>query len=434
MSSNGPITSLVHMPNDSPANAMELFDIEPVHATTSPHLRPEPTGTSRKRFKRNKVVDLLAETIRLASYDDVERLSKNENKLLETEQRLESDITTVLDKTNTIIASFTDQSAKLSQLYKSEAFIKEALQQVLMDKKDTVNRLNQLIISMEILSDVEVEFASFASILSLILTMIDEIADAIDATLSQTVHPSILPSKSIKSKIPFETQASIMTPQVRSYMTPAESYIEYRLTEYHMSFTVFHVAALPISHPTAASTYIEFDLTNPFVASNSLAETFIFTHGECNVNLGFTVCDPALVRIHTRPRECAEALLDPRTTTIQICMDNMLAAKFPPAQKAIARRQADSIPLRIFSFRAETGAVQCGPNFTREATNISKGYTDVIIPPDCVLYTSDLKLLSPTPTTDVTDVTVSARIPNITDTLNDMFKELSIIHSQNMTE
>ena len=434
MSRDGPITSLVHMPNDSPAKAMELFDIKTVHATTSPHIRPETTNINRQRVKRNKVVDLLAETIGLASYDDVERLSKNEDKLLETEQRLEDDITTVLDKTNTIIASFTDQSAKLSQLYKSEASIKEALQQVLLDEKDTVNRLNQLIISMEILSDVEVEFSSFASILSLIPTMIDEIADAIDATLSQTVHPSILPSESIKAKIPFETQASIMTPYVRSYMTPAESYIEYRLTEYHMSFTVFHVAALPISHPTAANTYIEFDLTNPFVASNSLAETFIFTHGECNVRRGFTICDPALVRIHTRPRECAEALLDPRTTNIQICMDNMLAAKSPPAQKAIARKQADAIALRIFSFRADTGAVQCGPNFTREATNISKGYTDVIIPPDCVLYTSDLKLLSPTPTTDVTDVTVSAKIPNITDILNDMFDELSVIHSQNMTQ
>ena len=112
----------------------------------------------------------------------------------------------------------------------------------------------------------------------------------------------------------------------------------------------------------------------------------------------------------------------------------MLAAKFPPAQKAIAKKQADAITLRIFSFRADTGAVQCGPNFTREATNISKGYTDVIIPPDCVLYTSDLKLLSPTPTTDVTDVTVSAKIPNITDILNDMFDELSVIHSQNMTQ
>ena len=93
---------------------------------------------------------------------------------------------------------------------------------MLLDEKDTVNRLNQLIISMEILSDVEVEFASFASIPSLIPTMIDEIANAIDATLSQTVHPSILPPELIKAKIPYETQASIMTPQVRSYMTPAE--------------------------------------------------------------------------------------------------------------------------------------------------------------------------------------------------------------------
>ncbi len=41
----------------------------------------------------------LAETIGLASYDDVERLSKNEDKLLETEQRLEDDIRLVYDAT-----------------------------------------------------------------------------------------------------------------------------------------------------------------------------------------------------------------------------------------------------------------------------------------------------------------------------------------------
>ena len=72
---------------------------------------------------------------------------------------------------------------------------------------------------MEILSDVMVEFASFSSILSLIPPMMDEIANAIDATLPQTVHPSILPTESIKVRIPYETQASIMTPQERSYMT-----------------------------------------------------------------------------------------------------------------------------------------------------------------------------------------------------------------------
>ena len=58
----------------------------------------------------------------------------------------------------------------------------------------------------------------------------------------------------------------------------------------------------------------------------------------------------------------------------------------------------------------------------------------MIIPSDCVLYTSDLKLLSPTPTTDVTDVKVSSRIPNIKDILNNMFDELSIVHGQNMMQ
>lgn len=112
----------------------------------------------------------------------------------------------------------------------------------------------------------------------------------------------------------------------------------------------------------------------------------------------------------------------------------MLASRSPPAQKAITRRQADSTPVGIFSPPINTGAVQRGPNFTKNLTIISKGYTNVIIPPDCVLYTSNLKVISPAPTKDVTDVKILSHIQNITDILNNLFVDLSVVHGQNMTK
>ncbi len=75
--------------------------------------KEEPTDHIRQ--KRSKLMDVLADTIGLASYEDVQRLTHNEEILLSSEKRLEKEMTNIVDKTNTVIASFTEQSAKLSR-------------------------------------------------------------------------------------------------------------------------------------------------------------------------------------------------------------------------------------------------------------------------------------------------------------------------------
>jgi len=99
---------------------------------------------------------------------------------------------------------------------------------MLQDERDVIVKLNHLVVSTEIFSDVIIEFSSFASILSLVPQLITEIETAVDAVITQSVHPNILPMDTIKKKIPYRTKPSVLTPYIKAYLQPSGSYIEYR--------------------------------------------------------------------------------------------------------------------------------------------------------------------------------------------------------------
>ena len=383
------------------------------------------------RQKRNKLTEVLWDTIGIASYEEVQRIQQNEEALLLTEKRLEKEVTTIVDKTNAVISSFTEQSSKLAQLYKSEADVQDALKVLLEEERDTMLQLNKLVAGLEIVSDVIVEFSSFQSVLALIPQLITEVDSAIDAILSKTIHPAILPMESVKEKIPTQTKVSMLTPSVRSYMTPATAYIEYCLTEYYPAFALFHVSALPLKHPRVQDAYIEFDIPTPIVGMNSMSETFLYTPGECTQTKGITVCPPSLVQIHTKPTQCVEVLLQPLIGNIGICLEEMYTSKIPPHQRAIYLPAKNIV--RIFSPFKDNGSTQCGATFARDTLSIAQGYTDISITKSCAVYTSQLKLVSPDLEKDNTEIENSASVPDMSSLLDDLFSDLSTVHGKNMT-
>ncbi|WP_371079050.1 hypothetical protein, partial [Salmonella enterica] len=111
----------------------------------------------------------------LASAEDMKKMKENEDEIVNAETKIQEEMTTILAKTNTIVSSFTEQADKMSKLYLSETELKDALKKVLQDERDTVAKLNQIVVSIEILSDVQIEFSSFQSMLALLPHLLEDI-------------------------------------------------------------------------------------------------------------------------------------------------------------------------------------------------------------------------------------------------------------------
>jgi hypothetical protein len=118
-----------------------------------------PTPSTRQ--KRSKWADFWAGVTGLATQDAVKTLDDNEGEIANAERKIQEEMTTILAKTNSIVSSFTDQADKMSKLYQTESEPKDALKNVLRDEKDTMAKLNNIVVSIEILSDVQIEFSSF---------------------------------------------------------------------------------------------------------------------------------------------------------------------------------------------------------------------------------------------------------------------------------
>ena len=285
---------------------------------------------------------------------------------------------------------------------------------------------------MEILSDVQVEFSSFQSMLALLPHLLEDIEHAVDSVTGQTMHSSLLPTESIKRKIPQQTRVSILTPLVKAFMTPQESYIEYKLAEYLPAFDIRHVVALPVvDFINNNDHYLDFDLEHHLVAINGLRETFIYTPGICREILGYTICPPQNIELHTKPRYCSEALLQLSTENLKLCLDNMYLSKNVNSQKYIFTQGLSKV--RLFSPFNDSASTLCGSNFTKDVMPIRIGYTDIATNSECTVFTSQMKILSPIPPSDDTEVKVQFFLPNMTMIMDNLMNELEVVHAMNLT-
>jgi hypothetical protein len=261
---------------------------------------------------------------------------------------------------------------------------------------------------------------------------LEDIEHAVDAVISQTIHSSLLPVESIKKKIPLQTRVSILTPIIKAFMSPSESYIEYKLAEYHPAFNIHHVVALPMQNvQTEDGGYLEFDLEEPLVALNGMGESFVYIPGICQDRLGFTVCPSHQIEVHTKPIYCVEALVQLTVESLNICLKSMYIARTIPNQRFIYLE--DFTKVRLFSPFQDAASTLCGANFTRNISTIAPGYTDIMTNSDCTVYTSQMKILSPVPPSDETTIQVDFFIPNMTAIMDSLMDDIEVVHALNLS-
>jgi hypothetical protein len=293
-------------------------------------------------------------------------------------------------------------------------------------------KLNNIVVSIEILSDVQIEFSSFQSMLALLPHLLEDIEHAVDSVTSQTMHSSLLPTESIKKKIPQQTVVSLLTPVIKAFMTTQKSYIEFKLTEYMPAFEIHNIIALPVVDFIHNSDhYLDFDLQYDLVAINNQHETFIYEPGVCVENHGYNICPPQNIEIHLQPRYCAEALLQLSRDNLKICLQDMLISKNMNFQRYIFTQGLSRI--RLFSPFKDTASTLCGSNFTKDVVQIQIGYTDIATNSECTVYTSQMKILSPVPPADDTEIKVDFFVPNMTMIMDTLMNEIEIVHAMNLS-
>ena len=114
----------------------------------------------------------------LATQTDLNILNANEVKMRIEEEKTQKELKTIETKTQNIIQIIDEQSIKMAKLYSDEAEVKQAIKKVLKEEQDVIMQLAKLTTSMEIQSDISIEYAAFSNALSLIPHMLHEIEKA----------------------------------------------------------------------------------------------------------------------------------------------------------------------------------------------------------------------------------------------------------------
>uniref|UniRef100_UPI0035238540 hypothetical protein n=1 Tax=Salmonella enterica TaxID=28901 RepID=UPI0035238540 len=78
---------------------------------------PNTLALPTNRSKRETFWELVVNYAGLATKENIDLLTTNEHILADNEKKMEKQIETVMTKTNAIVTSFTEQAAKLSELY-----------------------------------------------------------------------------------------------------------------------------------------------------------------------------------------------------------------------------------------------------------------------------------------------------------------------------
>ncbi len=93
------------------------------------------------------------------------------------EERTQKELKTIETKTQNIIQIIDEQAVKMAKLYSDEAEVKQAIKIVLKEEQDVIMQIAQLTASMEIQSDISIEYAAFSNALNLIPHMLHEIEE-----------------------------------------------------------------------------------------------------------------------------------------------------------------------------------------------------------------------------------------------------------------
>jgi hypothetical protein len=243
----------------------------------------------------------------LAQESDIDRIHSNEQNIIASEQILSNKIIQIQAQSKAILTSLKDQSTKISSLYNDELAIKKALKDLLADTSNTMNQLNMVVTSIEILSDISIEVNAIFATIDLLPQLVNELHDALLAISTQALTEKIVPAEDISAKIPIHRRESIQSCKIMPTIEADAFKLYIYIPEYYNAFQLQHIRTIPYSQ-SQGDNYNTLNIESDTVASNNQRETFLYNANYCTVQNTVTICDSQMITVHSVPVTCAEAL------------------------------------------------------------------------------------------------------------------------------
>ncbi len=392
--------------------------------TNPPHVQ------TLSRKKRHWLSQAFSDLTGLATQTDLNILNANEEKMRLEEEKTQKELKTIETKTQNIIQIIDEQAVKMAKLYSDEAEVKQAIKIVLKEEQDVIMQIAQLTASMEIQSDISIEYAAFSNALSLIPHMLHEIEESLLAVTNQAIYPSLLPAESILKKIPFYSKQSILSATVSAVISSKMNTIEISVPEFINPFTVCFIKTIPLAHNTTNRMYATLPLENKYVAVDPAGSTFLYKPETCTTKNTVTTCNPAMLEIHKEAQTCVEALMSPSQIGAEKCVKAMKMEKVN--QQSYIYKTENTI-IRIFSPFPDNASTLCGHILNQNAGTIKEGYSDLSFKSDCVLYTSQLVIYSPYKPTIEETIKPLLSTPDLSMEIESLLSDIHEVHKINLT-
>jgi len=366
-------------PNSIPTTTTEQPTINFLELLNRPTNPPHTQVLSRK--KRHWLSQAFSDLTGLATQTDLNILNANEEKMRLEEEKTQKELKTIETKTQNIIQIIDEQAVKMAKLYSDEAEVKQAIKIVLKEEQDVIMQIAQLTASMEIQSDISIEYA------------------ALSATVSAI----------ISSKM---------------------NTIEISVPEFINPFTVYYVKTIPIAHNTTNRIYTTLKLENKYVAVDPSGSTFLYKPETCATKNTVTTCNPAMLEIHKEAQTCIEALMSPSQIGAEKCIQAMKVEKVD--QQSYIYKTENTV-IRIFSPFPDTVSTLCGHTLNQNAGTLKEGYTDLSFKSDCVLYTSQMVIYSPYKPTIEETIKPLLSTPDLSMEIESLLSDIHEVHRINLT-
>jgi hypothetical protein len=381
------------------------------------------------REKRNVLTGVFSYITGLATEEEISRIQNNEIKLAFAEKLMSEQIMSINSQSKQILSSLQQQSSKISELYNDEMKVKDSLKTLLSDTSDSISKINQIMASLEIFSDVSVEFSTVFAILDLLPYLITDLHDALLSIATQSITEKLIPPEDLSLKVPVHRRQSLLTSTIVPAIN-ADSFVLYiNVPEYYSAFNLCHIRTIPFNKMSNNS-YNFINLEKPVVAANSLRESFLYDSNICTTQNTVNVCPAELVSIHNTPITCAEAMATGQSKYFYLCIAKATIVR-PTTQSYIFMNKMQSI--RLFSPFPDTVTLVCPAAIQQNATNIVPGNSDLSFHPSCSIKISQLNILSPAKITDTTQLEIESSIPDLSSALENIANDIELSQKVNLS-
>jgi hypothetical protein len=302
------------------AKVKASFVRNPEDALSTASVEDNNTGPrSPYRTKRWFYTDFLSAVSGLARESAIDKLNVATTNLKHVEDDNAGEIVKLEKKSNDIIERISRQNEKMMSLYKDENTMNVKLTDLLREDASLSKQMSLLVKSLEVTSDIAIEFAVVQTILELIPVLIAECRETVESVytgvLPADVSVQALRSGSRAGMLPNTYHAEVVVfHDELSVLYYIPSYVEFQIV--HISFLPFTVKGSPTCFTVSDHEYV--------VAVNLKGQFFEYDANDCVVTMQYSVCASDRIVVRTKPLRCSTHLaLGSYSSLPRVCRENL---------------------------------------------------------------------------------------------------------------